>query len=121
MEFLNFDWRGKRLKLRPEVGAFYTGNMAILLYDWSSGRPEPWYHLTVNTHLICPPNCTLINTDLLGDEILTWISEQHLAAPTGRFVGAGDCMYREYRFDPQALQRFDPEGYRKYLSYLLRD
>ena len=82
MEFLNFDWRGKRLKLRPEVGAFYTGNMAILLYDWSSGRPEPWYHLTVNTHLICPPNCTLINTDILGDEIL--ISCRRFTNASGR-------------------------------------
>jgi len=121
MEFLNFDWCGKHLKLQLSVGVFCTGNMAILLYDWSDGWPEPWHHLAVNTYLACPENCTLINTNPLGEEILTWVTEQRLGVPTGRYAHSGYCTYLEYRFDPQILQRLDPDGYSKYIQYRNQD
>lgn len=118
MEFFNFDWHGKCLKLQLSVGAFCSGNMAILLHDWSDGWPEPWYHLAVNTPLVCPENCTLINTNPLGVEILAWVEGQLLAVPTGRYAHGGYCTYPEYRFEPKFLRRLDPDGYSKYLQYL---
>lgn len=99
-----------------EINSYLDGNLAIQMYSWEDGYPEPWDLLTVNLGGIREKDCAFIDINHNGQEILAWIIRYGLAVPTGRFGRSGFCSYPEYRFKEIVLREIDPKGYEDYLK-----
>ena len=92
------------------------GNLAIQMYSWEDGYPEPWDFLTVNLEGKREKDCSFIDTNHNGQEILVWIIRNGLAVPAGRYGRSGYCSYPEYRFKETLLREIDPKGYEDYIE-----
>lgn len=92
------------------------GNLAIQMYSWEDGYPEPWDFLTVNLEGKRENDCAFIDTNHNGQEILVWIIRNGLAVPAGRYGRSGYCSYPEYRFKETLLREIDPKGYEDYIE-----
>lgn len=99
-----------------EINSYLDGNLAIQMYSWEDGYPEPWDLLTVNLGGIREKDCAFIDINHNGQEILAWIIRYGLAVPTGRFGRSGFCSYPEYRSKEIVLREIDPKGYEDYLK-----
>ena len=107
---------GKVYSISLEVNSYIDGNLAIQMYSWEDGYPEPWDLLTVNLDGMREKDCAFIDTNHNGQEILAWIIRYGLAVPTGRYGRSGFCSYPEYRFKETVLREIDPDGYADYIK-----
>lgn len=107
---------GNVYSISLEVNSYVGGNLAIQMYSWEDGYPEPWALLMVNLGGIREKDCAFIDINHNGQKILAWITRYGLAVPTGRFGCSGFCSYPEYRFKETALREIDPDGYEDYLK-----
>lgn len=80
---------GKIYSISLEVNSYMDGNLAIQMYSWEDGYPEPWDFLTVNLEGKREKDCAFIDTNHNGQEILVWIIRNGLAVPAGD-MGAAD-------------------------------
>lgn len=110
---------GKVYPISLEVRSYIDGNLAIQMYSWEDGCPEPWDLLTVNLNGIREKDCAFIDTNHNGMEILAWIVRYGLAVPTGRHGHSGFCSYPEYRFKETVLREIDPKGYEDYVESMM--
>ena len=107
---------GKTISLDCQVRSYYNnGNLALLLKDWNNGEPELWGDLTVNLGTSLDQDCAFVDVNNLGQEILSWLEKEELAAPTGRTQQSGFVAYPEYRFNSEKLAKLDSVGYQSYL------
>ena len=83
-----------------------NNNLAIAMYCWEDGCPEPWSVLTVNLGIKCRPNCAFIDTNNNGEDIVDWLEINRLAKPTGRLAPSGYCLYPEYEFNMREVQKY---------------
>ncbi|WP_368379350.1 DUF4313 domain-containing protein [[Clostridium] symbiosum] len=107
---------GKIYPISLEVNSYMDGNLAIQMYSWEDGYPEPWDFLTVNLEGKREKDCAFIDTNHNGQEILVWIIRNGLAVPAGRYGRSGYCSYPEYRFKETLLREIDPKGYENYIE-----
>lgn len=109
---------GKTFPVTLKIARYGNGNLAIVLMRQElEGFWDVWTRLTVNLPELCDTDCAYIDVNNNGDEILSWLSKNGLAIPTGRSASSGYCTYPEYHFDPDALKRLDPDGYAAYLAW----
>ena len=84
-----------------------NGNLYIGLVTDENGYPEPWSDLTVNTNnLLCKPNCAFIDTNNNGNEIIAWLKANNLGKETGRMAASGWCIYPEFEFDMNEVEKY---------------
>ena len=98
-------WGGKHeitLKLNNYIE---NGNLAIEMICWDDEYPEPWSILTVNLGARCMPNKAFVDTNNNLD-IERWIIANKLGKPTGRVYPSGFCVYPEYEFDMEEVQKY---------------
>ena len=95
---------GKTYNVTPHVNGYCdNGSLAIrLLCD----NYEPFATLTVNLDesASCKEDCAFIDTNncpWAG----TFIRDNNLGVPTGRYGYSGFCTYPEYKFDLSKLQQ----------------
>lgn len=85
-----------------------NGNLAIEMFCWDEGFPEPWSVLTVN--LIdeekCLPNCAYIDTNNNGENIVDWLEANKLGIRTGNLGVSGWCVYPEFKFNMEEVQKY---------------
>lgn len=83
-----------------------NGNLAIEMFCWDNEFPEPWSILTVNLDVKCKSNCAFIDTNNNGDSILDWLKENKLGKLTGYYEYSGFCLYPEFIFDMDEIQKY---------------
>lgn len=108
MKLFDLCYMGEVHKVQLKAGYYESnGNLAIQMIECEDGVPAwPWSTLTVNLGVDCPKDCAYIDVNNNGSEILSWITENGLAVPTGN-VSAG---YPEYCFDHKILEGIELEG-----------
>lgn len=76
-------------------------------FDTEFGTWDRFSDITVN---ICPlPYLeSAIDTNNNGGEILSFLEDNGLAIPSGKFVRSGFCSFPIYRFNEAALEKIDP-------------
>ena len=52
-------------------------------------------------------NCAFIDTNNNGDEIVRWLNTNSLGKFTGAIGISGYCMYPEFEFSKEVLEKFD--------------
>lgn len=55
--------------------------------------------------------CAFIDTNNLGNGVCSFLEDNKIAFPTGRYGDSGYCTYPEYRFDKKFLENCDTRGY----------
>lgn len=68
--------------------------------------PEPYGDLTVNLGIKCKPNCAFIDINNNGDSIINWLIANKLGMPTGRVAPSGFCVYPEFEFNMEEVQKY---------------
>lgn len=86
-----------------------NGNLYIGLVCWDEGFPEPWSDLTVNLSKKCKPNCAFIDTNNNGEQIIDWLENNNLGMYTGNFEISGYCIYPEFEFDMNTVNKYVKE------------
>ncbi len=89
--------------------AKYTsnGNLAVsMVVEMEEDYYEPWSFLTVNLGRKCAPNCAFIDINNNGDDIIGWLIENNLGDVTGRMELSGFCIYPEFEFDMENLNKY---------------
>lgn len=111
-------YMGKKQTVRLRVASYRNnGNLAVQmeyrrhLFSWQSGDV-----LTVNLTDQEEPDSAYIDTNNLGDEVVTWLEETGLAIPTGWLERSGFCHYPQVVFDRNALKEADPVGYQIHME-----
>ena len=118
---LDYEAFGKKFPMQLEVTSYAdNGNLAIQLYEWADGYPEPWAMLTVNLEEVCERDCSYVDTNNNGRKILTWITENNLGIVTGRERRSGYCVYPEVHFNAERLRELAPVGYEGYAKRFLQ-
>lgn len=82
------------------------GGLAIVMNCHDDGWKEPYGVLTVN--LEDHPTYgsrAYVDTNNLGDEILQWITDNNLGQPTGEIGYSGFCVYPEYEFNLDEINK----------------
>ena len=90
-----------------------NGNLYVGLITHDLDYPDPWSDLTVNLSIYCKPNCAFIDTNNNGNEIINWLTVNHLGKLTGRMEMSGWCLYPEFEFNMDNLMKHVTEDYRK--------
>lgn len=109
---------GHEEKARAEIYNYASnGNLAIMIYTSSVLGWEPFGKLTVNTDYCLPKDYALVDVND-KETFIKLVRRYRLAIPTGRQIPSGYVLYPEYKFDSQALQMLDPEGYAKYVQMI---
>ena len=67
--------------------------------------PEPYGDLTVNLGIKCKDTCAFVDTNN-NPGIERWLAENKLAKPTGRVAPSGFCVYPEYEFNMDEVQKY---------------
>lgn len=83
-----------------------NGNLYVGLVTHENGYPEPWSNLTANIGVKCKANCSFIDTNNNGDEIIPWLVEHDLCQLTGRIRSSGFCIYLEVEFNMEKLAEY---------------
>ena len=78
-------------------------NLYVGLITTEEGYAEPWSDLTVNLSVPCDENCSFIDTNNNGDEIIDWLTSNNLGKLTGKVQPSGWCMYPEFEFNMEEL------------------
>lgn len=82
------------------------GGLAILMEANSRLGPMPYAVLTVNLEdYPTYGNRAYVDTNNLGDEILQWIEDNNLGQPTGEIGYSGFCVYPEYEFNLDEINK----------------
>lgn len=90
----------------------YNGRLAVMLVSWENDGGEllpcPFSDLTVNLPdaQVSDEACGFVDTNNLP-YIGKFLEENNLARPTSRFAASGYCRYPEYRFDLEAIAKYD--------------
>ena len=101
-----FKW-GKTHEISFEVSEYIDCcNLYIGMIAHEDGFPEPWSDLTVNLGIPCPKNCAFIDTNNNGEDIISWLQNNHLGYLTGRRGQSGHCIYPEFCFDTEKLKEY---------------
>ena len=112
---LEYEAFGRKYPIQLKVTSYLNnGNLAIQMYDWIEGYPEPWAMLTVNLWDVCEKDCAYVDTNNNGKKILDWIKKNNLGRVTGRERCSGYCKYPEVHFNEERLRELDQDGYEKY-------
>ena len=85
----------------------YANNGRVYLGLWCNedGYFEPWADITVNlSGPVTDLSCGFVDTANCP-EIVRFLEENGLAAPTGRTRMSGWNVYPEYRFDMEAVRK----------------
>lgn len=82
-----------------------SGNLAIQMWSFDEGYPEPWSMLTVNLDRKCEPNCAFIDTNNNGVEIIDWLEANHLGYDTGIIHSSGYCTYPMFKFNMDEVMK----------------
>lgn len=119
MKKYKMPYLGKNRKIRLRIASYQNnGNLAIEievksgLFHW-----EAWDMLTVNVVPQSGPNFALIDTNKLGDDVVSWLVEKKLAVPTSWAERSGFCLYPQVMFHTDALTQADPEGYQGHIRH----
>lgn len=85
-----------------------NNNLAIQMWCWDTSEiyPEPWSMLTVNLTKKCKPNCAFIDINNNGEHILMWLEKNKLGMQTGNFEVSGYCIYPEFEFNMDELNKY---------------
>lgn len=107
MARLNLNAWGKDHEITFGINSYKDNdNLAIQMFCWDEEWAEPWSMLTVNLGKKCKPNCAFIDTNNNGDSIIDWLIDNNLGKPTGRLGFSGFCMYYEFEFDMDEVQKY---------------
>lgn len=82
-----------------------NGNLYVGLITTEEGYAEPWSGLTVNLSTPCKKNCAFIDTNNNGNEIIDWLISNNLGKLTGRTQLSGWCIYPEFEFNMEELEK----------------
>lgn len=85
----------------------YADNGRLYLGLWCKEDDyfEPWTDITVNLFgPISDKNCAFVDINNCPD-IVRFLEENELAAPTGKSRQSGWCFYPEYRFDMDKVRK----------------
>lgn len=82
-----------------------NGNLAIQMWSFDEGYPEPWSILTVNLSRKCKPNCAFIDTNNNGNEIIDWLEANHLGFDTGVIQISGYYAYSMFEFNMEEVEK----------------
>ena len=90
-----------------EVGNYsYGEGIAVELWFESEDGLEPYASLTVNLpNPCCNGNRAYVDTNNFP-EAIGLLEKYRLAAPTGRMGFSGFCVYPEYEFDLEEIEKY---------------
>lgn len=85
-----------------------NGTLAVLMSEvFDDGHEEPWSVLTVNLamsdSMANKTDTQFVDTNNLGDEIIKWLEDNHIAVSTGLYAPSGWCVYPLVIFTKEAL------------------
>lgn len=112
---INYKNYGKIHPLSIRIGFYYDNSLAVFTDTYENGYAEPWGNITVCLSEKLEPNCAFIDINNCPD-IDDWLIENKIAEFTGRTKKSGFVTYPEFRFDPEVLKEFDPDGYENYIN-----
>lgn len=110
MNTLSFTLGEHRAQLTLKISTYPNGNLAIKLYEKDHGILIFWETLTTNLTGIRPDHCAFINIKVADGLFPVWLSDNHLAEPTGQILESDGCLYPEYLFYGKELDALDHEG-----------
>lgn len=83
-----------------------NNNLYIGLDCWEDSEyAGPYSDLTVNLGIRCKDTCAFVDTNN-NPGIERWLAENKLAKPTGRVAPSGFCVYPEYEFNMNEVQKY---------------
>lgn len=110
MARLNLDAWGQTHQITFEIHKYAENdNLAIQMMCWDEEWPEPWSMLTVNLSKKCKPNCAFIDINNNGGAIVDWLIANNLGKETERIGFSGFCVYPEFEFDMDEVQKYVEE------------
>ena len=115
MNTLAFTLGEHRSQLTLKISTYPNGNLAIKLYEKDHGILILWENLTTNLTGIRPDHCAFINIKAADGLFPVWLSNNHLAEPTGQILESDGCLYPEYLFYSNELDALDHEGHTLYI------
>lgn len=115
MNTLVFTLGEHRSQLTLKISTYPNGNLAIKLYEKDHGILIFWETLTTNLTGIRPDHCAFINIKAADGLFPVWLSDNHLAEPTGQILESDGCLYPEYLFNGKELDALDHEGHTLYI------
>ena len=115
MNTLAFTLGEYRSQLTLKISTYPNGNLAIKLYEKDLGILIFWETLTTNLTGIRPDYCAFINIKAADGLFPVWLSDNHLAEPTGQILESDGCLYPEYLFNGKELEALDHEGHTLYI------
>ena len=98
MNTLAFTLGEHRSQLTLKISTYPNGNLAIKLYEKDHDILIFWETLTTNLTGIRPDHCAFINIKAADGLFPVWLSDNHLAEPTGQILESNGCLYPEYLF-----------------------
>ena len=117
MNTLAFTLGEHRAQLTLKISTYPNGNLAIKLYEKDHGILILWETLTTNLTGIRPDHCAFINIKAADGLFPAWLSDNHLAEPTGQILESDGCLYPEYLFYGKELDALDHEGHTLYIRH----
>ena len=117
MNTLAFTLGEHRSQLTLKISTYPNGNLAIKLYEKDHGVLIFWETLTTNLTGIRPDHCAFINIKAADGLFPVWLSDNHLAEPTGQILESNGCLYPEYLFYGKELDALDHEGHTLYIRH----
>ena len=115
MNTLAFTLGEHRSQLTLKISTYPNGNLAIKLYEKDHDILILWENLTTNLTGIRPDHCAFINIKAADGLFPVWLSDNHLAEPTGQILESDGCLYPEYLFNGKELDALDHEGHTLYI------
>ena len=100
---------GQTWELTPSFSKYYyNGRLVLALFEQDRSLFDV---VTVNIEdkPITNENCSFIDTNNSGNEIITWLEENGFGKATGRFAVSGFCTYPEFEFKPDVIQKYKVE------------
>ena len=100
-----FLYHGKEFRL---VTGFYPNGWPALSLE-SPDNGELYTVLTVNLEespAFGIPDKAFIDTNNNGDEIIEWLKANNLGKETGRMAASGWCIYPEFEFDMNEVEKY---------------
>ena len=117
MNTLAFTLGEHRAQLTLKISTYPNGNLAIKLYEKDHGILILWETLTINLTGIRPDHCAFINIKAADGLFPVWLSNNHLAEPTGQILESNGRLYPEYLFYGKELDALDHEGHTLYIRH----
>ena len=117
MNTLAFTLGEHRAQLTLKISTYPNGNLAIKLYEKDHGILIFWETLTTNLTGFRPDHCAFINIKAADGLFPVWLSNNHLAEPTGQILESDGCLYPEYLFYGKELDALDHEGHTLYIRH----